>query len=74
MNLVRLRENAPNTFGFICAACHKFRDSKLGGYADLDGPSFKTFYCKECGDAQTNEAQMPRVSADAPAASDPHSH
>ena len=63
MVLVKLAEGAPNSFGFTCCSCHKFRDSgKDGGYADLDGPAFRTFYCKGCGDAYTRSVQGMRES------------
>jgi len=65
MNLVRLVENAVNSFGYTCTACHKFRDSKQGGYADLDGRAFHCFYCKDCGDAKT-QADLQRVPEDTP--------
>jgi hypothetical protein len=73
MKLVRLVENAANSFGYTCPACHKFCDSKNGGYADLEGPPFHTFYCKNCGDAKT-KTEMQRVPESPPTTGHTYGH
>jgi hypothetical protein len=50
MRLLKLDQAAVNSFGFTCVQCRQRKDSQYGGYADLDGPSFSAYLCKDCGD------------------------
>ena len=46
---MRMQRLAHVSFEFSCIDCGKRTNN---GYADLDGPAYKAYYCVKCGDAE----------------------